>query len=37
VANALGVLVMFAVFIPCIIGAAAGVTWLVVRLSPPVK
>jgi hypothetical protein len=33
-ANALGVLVMFVVFIPCIIAAAAGMTWLVVRFSP---
>jgi hypothetical protein len=37
VANVLGLLLMFFVFIPCIIGAAAGVTWVVVRLSPPVK
>ena len=24
-----------AIFIPCVIGLAAGITWLVVRLSPP--
>jgi hypothetical protein len=24
-----------AVFIPCVIGLAAGVTWAVVRVSPP--
>jgi hypothetical protein len=35
--DVLGLLVMFFVFIPCIIALAAGVTWAVVRLSPPVK
>ena len=25
----------FVAFIPCVIGLAAGMTWLVVRLSPP--
>ena len=34
--NALG-LVVFVVFCAAIIGAAAGITWLVVRLSPPKK
>jgi hypothetical protein len=34
VANVLGVLVMFLVFIPAILAAAAGLTWLVVRFSP---
>jgi H+/Cl- antiporter ClcA len=24
-----------AVFIPCVIGLAAGITWAVVRFSPP--
>jgi hypothetical protein len=24
-----------AAFIPCVIGLAAGMTWLVVRISPP--
>jgi hypothetical protein len=24
-----------AVFVPCVISLAAGLTWLVVRLSPP--
>jgi hypothetical protein len=33
-ANVLGV-VLFLVFIAAVISAAAGVTWLVVRLSPP--
>ncbi|HEX6699519.1 MAG TPA: hypothetical protein VF101_02200 [Gaiellaceae bacterium] len=33
-ATALG-LVGIAVFIVCVIALAAGVTWLVVRLSPP--
>jgi hypothetical protein len=32
--NVLGILV-FVVFIAAIIGAAAGITWVVVRLSPP--
>jgi hypothetical protein len=27
----------FAVFVPCVIALAAGLTWLVVRLSPPAK
>jgi hypothetical protein len=34
VANLLGVLA-FIVFIAVVIAAAAGVTWLVVKLSPP--
>jgi hypothetical protein len=34
--DALG-LVIFVVFCGAIIGAAAGITWLVVRLSPPKK
>jgi hypothetical protein len=34
VADVLGLLLMLFVFIPCIIGAAAGVSWLVVRISP---
>ena len=33
-ANFLGVLVMVVVFIPCIIGLAAGMTWMVVRFFP---
>jgi hypothetical protein len=33
-ANVLGILA-FIVFIAAVTGAAAGVTWLVVRLSPP--
>jgi hypothetical protein len=33
-ANVLGLLA-FVLFIACVVGAAAGVTWLVVRLSPP--
>jgi hypothetical protein len=33
VENALG-LIGFVVFILCVVGLAAGVTWLVVRLSP---
>jgi hypothetical protein len=36
VATALG-LVGIAVFIVCVIALAAGVTWVVVRLSPPRK
>jgi hypothetical protein len=32
--NVLGVLA-FIVFIACVIGAAAGITWVVVKLSPP--
>ncbi|MGH2932981.1 MAG: hypothetical protein ACRDL2_00495 [Gaiellaceae bacterium] len=32
--NVLGVL-LFLVFIAAIIGAAASITWLVVKLSPP--
>jgi hypothetical protein len=34
--NVLG-LVLFVLYIAAIIGAAAGVTWLVVRLSPAKK
>jgi hypothetical protein len=30
-------LLLFVVYIACIIGAAAGITWLVVRFSPPPK
>jgi hypothetical protein len=30
-------LLAFVLFIAAIIGAAAGITWLVVRLSPPKK
>jgi len=30
-------LLAFAVFIVCVISAAAGVTWLVVKLSPAKK
>ena len=30
-------LIGFAVFIVCVIGAAAGVTWLVVKISPAKK
>jgi hypothetical protein len=26
-----------AVFVPCVIALAAGLTWAVVRISPPVK
>jgi hypothetical protein len=33
VENVLG-LILFAVFITCVIAFAAGVTWLVVRISP---
>ena len=33
-ANVLGILA-FVVFILAVVGAAAGVTWIVVRLSPP--
>jgi uncharacterized protein YneF (UPF0154 family) len=33
-ANVLGLL-LFVVFIALVIGAAAGVTWIVVKLSPP--
>jgi hypothetical protein len=32
--NVLGVLA-FLVFIAVVVGVAAGITWLVVRLSPP--
>jgi hypothetical protein len=32
--DALGLL-LFALFIVAIVGAAAGITWVVVRLSPP--
>jgi hypothetical protein len=28
-------LILFVLFIAAIIGAAAGITWVVVRLSPP--
>ena len=35
-ANVLGVLA-FILFIACVVGAAAGITWLVVKLSPPAK
>jgi hypothetical protein len=31
--TALG-LVGLAIFIPCVIGLAAGVTWLIVKISP---
>ena len=31
--NVLG-LILFVLFILCVIGAAAGITWLVVRISP---
>jgi uncharacterized BrkB/YihY/UPF0761 family membrane protein len=34
--NVLGLL-LFVVFIAVIIGVAAGLTWVVVRLSPPKK
>jgi hypothetical protein len=34
VQNVFGIL-LFIVFIACVVGVAAGVTWLVVRLSPP--
>jgi hypothetical protein len=34
--NVLG-LIGFVVFILCVLGIAAGVTWLVVRLSPSKK
>jgi len=30
-------LIGFVLFIPAIIGLAAGVTWVVVRISPPTK
>jgi hypothetical protein len=36
VANVLGIIGLI-VFIACIIGLAAGVTWLVVKLSPMPK
>jgi hypothetical protein len=32
--NVLGV-ILFIVFIACVIGAAAGITWVVVKFSPP--
>ena len=32
--NVLGVLA-FILFIACVVGAAAGITWTVVKLSPP--
>lgn len=35
-ATVLGLLA-FVVFIAAVIGAAAGITWVVVRLSPPKK
>ena len=31
--NVLG-LILFVVFIACVVGAAAGITWIVVRISP---
>jgi hypothetical protein len=34
--NVLGVL-GFILFIACVVGAAAGITWVVVKLSPPKK
>ena len=34
--TALG-LILFVVYIACVIGAAAGLTWVVVRLSPAKK
>jgi hypothetical protein len=34
--TALGLL-LFVVFIVCVIGAAAGITWVVVRFSPSKK
>ncbi|HEY1365637.1 MAG TPA: hypothetical protein VGF23_00915 [Gaiellaceae bacterium] len=34
--DALGLL-LFVVYIVCVIGAAAGLTWLVVRFSPSPK
>jgi hypothetical protein len=34
--NVLG-LILFVLFIAAIIGAAAGITWVVVRLSPPAR
>jgi len=34
VSNVLGLL-GFVLFISCVVGAAAGITWVVVRLSPP--
>ena len=34
VENVLGI-ILFIVFITAVVAAAAGVTWLVVRLSPP--
>ena len=30
-------LVLFVVFVACVISAAAGITWVVVRLSPSKK
>jgi len=36
VANALG-LILFAVYCALVIGAAAGITWIVVRYSPSGK
>jgi hypothetical protein len=30
-------LLAFVLFCACVIGAAAGITWVVVRLSPPKK
>ena len=30
-------LIGFALFIPAIIGLAAGMTWIVVKISPPAK
>lgn len=34
--DVVGVL-LFIVFILCVVGVAAGVTWVVVKLSPPKK
>jgi hypothetical protein len=36
VSNALGLLA-FAAYVLAIVGVAAGVTWIVVRLTPPQK
>jgi hypothetical protein len=36
VSDALG-LIFFAVYCAAVIGAAAGITWLVVRFTPPAK
>ena len=34
--NVFGV-ILFIVFIACVVGAAAGITWVVVRISPTKK